>query len=211
MKAYYQVNIVSSVLFILLSIGCSHAPKEIPTGVWSGQGTYVDYEAVMDKKKSRVLQDKSNNKQYDTSLKINKRTILGHDTLYFEIHSKRGRLFNIEGTETHLEFALFKLKALDNGSILYAIIDNIPSSDDEEARKDFAKAISFASAMCVHRDGATVLQLWYVPGGDGCFSDTMIFEGPGLRKIGHVLEAKDKSSKPKLMEVYWVEELRKIK
>jgi len=215
MKIYHQVQILACVIVILLSVGCSYVPKEIPTGQWSGQGTWVDYEAITNQKESLVLKDRSKDKAYDTSLKISKRSICGYEALVFEICSKRGELFNFKGKETNLEFALIEIKTLDNGSTLYAVAGDIPHSDNDAAREEFTKAVSLASAICVRKDNAIILQLWYSPGETkGCFSDTIIFEGSGVRKIGHFLETKplktnDQTSKQKLMEVYWVEELHR--
>ena len=44
---------------LFASLGCTATPKGIPTGEWSGEGTYVDYEAMGQEKLINLTQSRA--------------------------------------------------------------------------------------------------------------------------------------------------------
>jgi len=206
---------------LFASLGCTSTPKGIPTGEWLGEGTYVDYEAIGQEKLINLIESRAKDNVYQTSLKISRQRMYDRDTLVFDIRSKRGELFNLDDNESHVRFALVPLKTLEHRAGLYAVVqwEYNPSKDRRVSEEEFNKQIQIASASCIRRDGATVLQINYItPSEDDpiCFSDFFLFEGHRVRKSGHVVkkDATEKENKPaeeKLARILWVESLRKTK
>jgi len=214
-------------LSLLSSFGCATTQQDIPTGEWSGQGMYVDYEAIGKGKQSDLTQSRSKDGVYETSLKIRRRQMYGHEALVFDIRSKRGELFNVEGKESHVQFTLVPLETLEHGAKLYACCDWAynPSKEHHVSKEEVEQRLQLASASCIQQHGATILQIYYLFPSKGelnGFYDTFVFEGDRVRKMGRLIEIKtpDKKNKPdeknksdeeKLNTVYWVETLRKVK
>lgn len=209
--------IVAYGLMLLSSFGCAATQQGIPTGQWSGQGTYVDYEAIPQGKPSDLASSRSKDGVYETSLKISQQQVHGHEALIFNICSKRGELFNVEGNKSHIEFTLVPLTTLAHGAKLYACCDWAynPTKERSVSKEEFDKRLQTASASCIQQDGATILQIYYITPSNGeptCFFDTFLFEGNQVRKTGRLSgidKIKNKPDEEKLIRVYWTETLQK--
>lgn len=221
MTLCYRSAMVACSVSVLASVGCTSTRDGIPTGEWSGQGIYVDYEAMAKEKLTDVAQSLAKDNVYETSLKISQQRMYGRDTLFFDIRSKRGKLLNMDDEESHVEFALVPLKTLKHGARLYAVghREYNPSADCRPSEEEFNQRLRIASASCIQQGGATVLQVYYMiptKNDPSCFFDTFVFEGSRVRKTGHVVNVSttEKENKPveqKLAKVYWVETLRKTR
>lgn len=154
---------------------------------------------------------------YATSLKISEGDLYGKRALFFDILSKRGKLINMEDEESHVTFILVKVDTLDNGSILYALVDFQfnPSSSEQVRREDFDQKSQIASVVCFQQGPSIVLEVNYtMPTSDEpmCFWDTFTFEGRRVRKTGRVVQVKGEESRSQdVMAIDWVEELHKTR
>jgi len=215
-----KLVILACSLSLLSSLGCAAAHQGIPTGQWSGQGSYVDYEAVYKGKPGDVVQSRSLEGAYETSLKIAREEMYGREVLVFDVRSLRGKLMNVDGTETHLRFVLAPLETLDRGSQLYACVgfEFNPKNDISISKERFEEQLRFASASSILQNGATVLQIDYMiptKGSPPSFVDTFVFSGYQAHKRGRyimatTIEDKDMPKEHKLITVYWAETLRKV-
>lgn len=196
--------------------GCASGPITIPTGRWVGQGSYVDYEAVFDKQLTTVSNTKGKDGEYDTELTITRQKLFGHEALVFEILSRRGKLMNLEGDETCLTLALVELGELDHGNKLYALAGCHlgPVSGDIWEEADFQQGLQFARGVAMHAGTRTVLQVYYAmpEKNESVWMDVFSFNGDQLLKTGALIQLpKSDVAEPRLCNVYWAEELRKIR
>ncbi|UCD27976.1 MAG: hypothetical protein JSV03_12860 [Planctomycetota bacterium] len=216
-----SIVIVACCLSLLSCFGCAFTPYGIPTGEWSGEGIYLDYEATVKEKMTDTTHSRSRDNVYETSLKISQQRMYGHETFVFDIRSKRDKLFNLNDKESHVTFTLVPLKTLEHGSRLYAIgqWEYNPSKDRRVSEEEFNKRLQTASASCINQDGATILQVYYTmptKSDPVSFCDTFVFENHKVRKTGRIIEVKTtkKENEPiqnKLMKVYWAETLKREK
>lgn len=195
--------------------GCAPGLTAIPTGQWTGTGSFVDYQAISrDGGKPEV---QAAGRCYATSLRITKGDLYGRHVLFFDILSKRGRLMNVEGEESHVTFILVEADALADGTTLHAIVDFQfnPSSPRQISQDEFGKESQIATAVCFRRGRGIVLQVNYslpTVNDPVCFWDTFTFEGDTVRKTGRVVQVKDESpGREKVASVDWTEELRKTR
>jgi hypothetical protein len=186
--------------------GCG-APGEVPVGNWAGHGTYVDYEGVLAEGQN-VAQTRARSRAYETTLKITSTRVFGRDALLLDIHSKRGKLFNVGGDETTLRGVLVELERLDNGSTLYAAFD-ARAVESPEAAADLP-AMTLAQATSVQTPRGLILQLHYNRPGrdDGVFTDTFHFLPGRVIKTGSYATGSGPDDSRKMARVWWVEELR---
>jgi len=191
--------------------GCGAGAAAIPLGEWKGTGTYVDYEAALAKDQPVALEQQARDKEYETTLSIRETKALGRDALVFAIHSKRGKLLNVGGEETKGEITLVKLKELKEGSGLYAVLTS-GTGEAPKAEADPARAI--ASATAIHSPRGLVVQVYYgrpTPNDPSCFTDTFHFLGDKVIKTGSFFTIQTTGAKQKLIKVWWVEELRRVR
>jgi hypothetical protein len=207
----------SLVLIGLLGVacaGCAPGLTAIPTGQWTGSGTYVDYQA--DRKEVGKAEARAMSAVYPTSLGIKEGDLYGRRALFVDVRSKRGKLMTIEGQESHVAFTLVKVETLADGSSLYALVEFEfnPSAEERVSKKDFDDRIQVASAVCFRRERGLVLQVNYVMPTTNepvCFWDTFIFEGGTVRKVGRVVQVRGKEPTENVAAVDWVEELQRVR
>ena len=187
--------------------GCA-TPAGIPTGNWSGRGTYVDYEGVL-AGDGQVPKERAKSRTYETMLSIRKARAFGREALLFYIHSKRGELFNVGGQETTMQWLLVKLRTLENGSTLYAVFDRGGVKSAKAATDLPPKTLAQATSIPTAR--GVILQLYYHrPGQESSvFTDTFYFLPGHIIKTGTYGYATGSAQgdKRKLVCVWWAEEL----
>ncbi len=193
------------VLSVAVMGGCG-TPGEIPAGNWAGEGTYVDYEGVFTGEKP-TPEERAASRTYETTLKIAKSRAFGREALLIDIHSRRGKLFNVPGDETRLSGVLVMLRTLPNGSALYAAFDaNAVKSAGASAG---LPPETLAGATSVRTERGLVLQMHYNRPGrdDGVFTDTFHFLPGRIIKTGSYAVGSGPEDRRKLVRVWWVEEL----
>ncbi len=202
-------------LLCLACSGCNPALSAIPTGQWAGTGTYVEYEAR--RRGEGKIESRSKSADYATSLKTTEGELYGKRALFLDVLSKRGKLMNVEGDESHVTFILVKVETLASGSTLYALVDFQfnASSSQQVSREDFDEKSQIASAVCMRQGRSIVLTVNYaVPTAEDpmCFWDTFTFEGGTVRKTGRVLQVKGGEPLPQdVVIIDWVEELHRTR
>jgi hypothetical protein len=209
-------GILSILLLAAVCGGCASAPRTIPTGEWSGTGAYADVEMTK-KGDNPTYELRANDNSYATTLSICEKPLYGHSSLYFDIRSQRGKLMNIDGEESHVTFTIVKMKTLQNGTELYALIDfKFNQPEREIAEEDFRERMQIVSASCMRREQALVLQVNYIfPEKEdaNCFWDTFTFSGSSVRKTGRIVSTiyskPGEPSQEKTQAVDWTEELQK--
>lgn len=198
----------ATALFLTALVGCS-VPGEIPVGSWAGQGVYMDYEGVLAKKQP-LPEERAQSNSYQTTLKITKIRAFGRDALRFTILSKSGDLFNVPGHEVKLNGVLVTLRTLDNGSTLYAVFDS-EKVKAVQADADLPPG-TFAQATSMRTDRGVILQLHYTKPTerDSDVTDTFHFLSGRVIKTGSYVTYPRSGDKKKLVQIWWVEELRPI-
>ncbi len=212
MRLHTTFLYAASLCTIQLVGGCGPAPAEIPVGEWAGRGTYVDYEAISVKGKQADTKQRAKDGSYETRLKITRARAYGREATVLEIHSGPRQLFNVEGEETSSVAVLVKLDTLDNGSILYAVYtEKAAALQPSEPREPSALPPgTLALATCIRSGRGPVLQVYYwTPERSLSFIDTFHFETDRVVKTGRFTDTRTSGSEEKLIEVYWVEELRR--
>jgi hypothetical protein len=208
-------------LFLLSVAGCASAPRSIPTGEWAGKGTYVEYEAIRKKGSDAAPTARSKDGLYDTTLKIRRDKLVGHDVVMVDICSKRGKMMNLDDAQTQIGLILAPAGRLANGGELYAVIDwqyGKPAKT-EWKQADFEQRLKTVRASYLSSGASAVLQVYYIVPSKGdlaSFTDTFLFEGNRVRKIGSIggIQDVDNSGKPeneKLQAAYWSEDLQRVK
>lgn len=205
-------------LICLIAAGCAAPLTAIPLGEWRGKGMYVDYEATSPE--TGPAESRAKSGLYITSLKITSATLFGREALCFDIRSERGKLMNVDGTESHVTFTLVETERLPDGCRMYALVDlqYNPKSDEPVSEEDFKERLRIASASAAMLGTAIVLQVNYVlpsPGDDECFWDTFTFEGDWVRKAGRVVQVREDTNGPsqkttRVASVDWAENLLKV-
>ena len=206
MKSHATMLCAAVVLSAAVLGGCG-TPGEIPAGSWAGQGTYVDYEGVLAAGRA-APEERAASRGYETTLKITKTRAFGREALLFDIHSMRGKLFNVPDEETKLSGVLVLLRTLADGSALYAAFD---AEAVRSAGPDAdLPAETAARATCVRTPRGAVLQLHYNRPGrdDGVFTDTFHFLPDRVVKTGSYAVGSGPEDSRKLARVWWVEDLR---
>jgi hypothetical protein len=189
-------------LVALLASGCvAPGPRgEIPTGCWSGEGSFV-YETwpgtPTTKPFDAAATPQSLCREYKTTLYIGPGRIEGREAVMLDIRSARGSLPGTKdmGEETHIKAALVEAKRLSDSAVLYRIIAlRYNPRPNEELKID--ETASPAAASCLTVGGRTVLQIQYMKD----FVDVFRFEGSGVEKTGSYFD-------PEGGMINWVESL----
>jgi hypothetical protein len=197
---------------VVLLTGCASPPVTIPTGEWIGEGTYVDYEAVL-AADAPAARQRSKDHRYETTLKIAKARAFGREVMVVDVHSKRGPLFNVPGEETKAKAVLVPLETLDNGAVLYATLD-AKTAEAPENREAALPPKTIAQATSTQTPNGLVLQLHYMGTGGGemrCFIDTFHFQADGVLKTGTLDTLSGPADERKVAKVWWVERLRPVR
>ncbi len=214
-------RVVASMTLVLLAglAGCAATSQGVPVGQWTGRGTYVDCEAFRSKGSDTIRQTRSKDGVYETTLSIRPDKMFDRETLVIDVVSQRGRLLNMEDSETRIRMILVKTERLENGAQLYALADwrYGKSVNASPSRDAFEKRSRMPSASCVVRGGTSVLQVCYiVPTKDNraAFMDTFVFEGKHVRKSGSIVGTQERDAggppgEEKIQGVYWTEDLYK--
>jgi len=221
MNAAHRRVVIGCGLLCWTIAGGASVPRGIPTGEWTGRGTYVDYEAVATIGSDAPPTTRSKDGVYDTTLKITRQTLLGHDSVVIDICSKRGELLNMDDSQTRIGMVLAPTAKLPNGGELYAVVnwqyDKGPNTN--LTKTEFDKGLRNVHATYARSGKSSVLQLYYIVPSkkdQAEFHDTFLFEGNRVRKIGSVagLQEPESTGGPKsekLQAVYWVEELHRTR
>jgi hypothetical protein len=209
MKYHATLFHAAATALILIALAGCGTPGEVPVGSWAGQGVYMDYEGVLAKSQP-LPEERAKSHSYQTTLTIAKTRAFGRDALRFSIVSKSGDLFNVPGDEVKLNGVLVTLRRLDNGSTLYAVFDS-EKVKAEHADADLPNG-TFAQATSMRTDRGVILQLHYGEPADtkGAMVDTFHFLPAMVIKTGSYMTYLHPGDKKKLVQVWWVEELRPI-
>jgi len=184
------LNCISHCAMLALIGGCaSSGPVQIPSGDWTGCGTFV-YESWAPDDKSASL-----HKDYPTKLHIHRSEFNGRPAVEMEIVSRHGGLPGIPDDKTHLRMMLVEEKRPSDSIALFRVAGMEPDSDQPP---EFDANGPPVGASCFRTREAIVLHVVYDQG----FADTFRFRGRGLTKSGS-MTTKDEI-------IHWAETLYQV-
>ncbi|MGD8452422.1 MAG: hypothetical protein PVJ57_11435 [Phycisphaerae bacterium] len=166
---------------VLLCVGCAGAPRraEIPTGAWSGEGTFVLQKwdaADPSGGPGNILSHGT----YKTHLAIEPTKVDGQDAIRLDILSHRGEVDGLDGDRTHLVVILVKTRSLANDTIaLYRTYQAGLSLDESEPSLEDAPD-ECTRATCLLHHGELALRIEYMDK----FVDFYRFRGDTVFKDG---------------------------
>jgi len=204
MRAMWKRAVPAGVFVLIACWGCASPPPSIPTGEWVGQGTYIDQGYETDSGGVRKVKDDT----YKPSVTITKRSIAGQEAVVFDILSEHKPQPN-SNPYVHIVMALVRPKTLEGGSIQY---DAAWALRDSPAPRELSEAEvnkglqepDQPKVSCLRAGNALVMHVHYSRTREGkAFTDTLVFEGNRLYKMGHFIDPPRRIS--------WAEQLRKVK
>ena len=158
---------------ILLAGGCAtRGPVRMPTGAWSGKGTFSYERWAAGEPAASIHRD------YQTCICIKPAQVDDRPAFDIEIVSERGELPEGLGPRTHLRLTLVEVKRPCESIAQYRVAGRFNPKPEE--RPEFEGDTPPIGATCMRVDDLTVLQIVYEEG----FSDVLRFRGRGLMKAG---------------------------
>ena len=189
-SVFWALNL-GSCACLAVAGGCAwNRPVQIPTGDWSGCGTFI-YEGWGSEDKTASL-----HKGYPTKLHIHRSQLNGRPAVEMEIVSRHGGLPGISDDKTHLRMMLVEEKRPCDSIVLYKVAGMEPDSDKPPEFDENAPPVG---ASCIRTKEAIVLQVVYDEG----FADTFRFRGRGLTKSGSI------TAKNEI--IHWAETLYQVR